>query len=302
MRSILLLLALLLSVSGAMAHESPEHSIEELTEHIQHDGASVPLLLLRASDYRVLGRLELAVADLQHVLKLEPKQLGALVELARISLVQGKTDVALHWSNSAIVAAPPGNHAYLYAVRADVYDAKGQYQKALSDYNIALSSDAMQVDWYLNRARLQELLLLPASRITGLARGYNETGSVVLKNEWIEAQIDGGQAKQALPFIEEQLQQARLKSSWRIRRARALLALNRNGKYSGTIREELNQAIAEINARLSVSQPDPELLLDRALAYSLLGEKVLARNDFDLAQKHGATLRQVQAYRDKASR
>lgn len=291
--ALLLVLALLWPISRTSAHDSPEHSIEELTEHIRQEGASVPLLLSRASDYRVLGRLELAIADLQQALKLEPKQVGALVELARIHLTMRKIDAALRWSNKALAAAPPGDHAYLYALRADIYAAKNQYQKALSDYNRALTDDAMQVDWYLNRARLQELLRLSAERIAGLAHGTKKTGSVTLENEWIEALIDGGQADRALPLIESHLRQARLKSSWRIRRARALSALNSHEKHSPQIQEELNQAISEINARLNPSQPDPSLLLDRALAYSLMGEKVKARHDIDLAQKHGATIRQV---------
>lgn len=305
----LLLLGVLLPAPVARAHDSPEHSIEDLTAHMQQEGESVPLLLHRASQYRVLGQPQRAIADLLRVLQLEPNQQGALVELSRIHLALGKPDLSLQWIQRAIDATKSDaakssdkHQSHLYAARGDAYNAKADYAKALADYNRAIAADAMQVDWYLNRSRLHELLNRPAERIKGLSKGYESTQSAVLYNEWVEALIDGGQAAQALRAIQPRLEAARLKSSWRIRRARARLALNNKREYSRAIQSDLQMAIAEITARLSPSRPDVDLLLDRAQAHLLSGNGEAARQDVALAATHGASARQLEKWQRHAKR
>jgi tetratricopeptide (TPR) repeat protein len=295
----MLCLGLLLLGPVGQAHEGPEHSIEHLTEHIRQDGESVPLLLRRASEYRVLGQWEPALADLKRVLVLEPNHEGALVELARIELERGRPDAALQWIQQAIRLAEAShkNQAHLYAVRGDVFVARADYAKALADYNRALAADDTQVDWYLMRSRMQELLNDPQERIKGLLQGYESTRSAVLYNEWVEALIDGGEAQAALRAIEPPLQQARLKSSWLIRRARARLALGNAPEYAAAARDDLEAAIAEINLRLSPARPDIDLLLDRALASLLSGDVAAARRDVAQAQAQGATARQMEKWR-----
>lgn len=290
----LLLFGSLLSAPVAQAHDSPEHSVEDLTAHIQQEGESVPLLLRCASHYRVLGQAEKAIADLSRVLQLEPKQEGALVELSRIHLAQGNADTSLQWIQQAIGTGKPNkDNAHLYAARADIYLAKADYANAIADYNRAIAADAGQIDWYLNRSWVHELLNDHSQRIKSLAKGYEATRSVVLQNEWIEALIEGGHAQIALQIIEPQLRQARLKSSWLIRRARARLALKNPLEYSGAARNDLKEAITEINLRLRPSRPDTDLLLDRALASLLLGQIDAAREDAALAETFGASPRRL---------
>lgn len=278
----------------ARAHDSPEHSVEELTTHIGREGESVPLLLRRASHYRVLGKIELAIADLTRVLELAPNHLGALTELARIHLAQGDFAEALQRIHQAIESASydtakagVDTGAHLYAVRGDIYNAQGKWREALGDYNRALAGDKTQVEWYLTRSRLHKLLQLRDERVKGLKHGHQSTQSVVLFNEWIEALIDSGHAAQALELIEPPLEQARLKSSWLIRRARAKLALG-TPEYSAQARADLQAAIAEINTRLRPARPDLDLLLDRADAHLLGGDAEAALSDLLLARKHGA--------------
>jgi tetratricopeptide (TPR) repeat protein len=291
-----LLPTILALATVAQAHDSPEHSIEELTEHIQHEGESVPLLLRRASQYRVLGETEKAIADLTRVLQLEPNQPGALVELARILLSIGKPDVALTWIQQAITAAGKNEseNAHLYATRGDIYAAQKEYANAFADYNRAIAGDAAQLDCYLNRSWILEKLGRSDERIKGLAKGYEATSSIVLQNEWIEALIDGGQAQAALRFIEPQLQQARLKSSWLIRRARARLALGSQPAATAAAQTDLKTAIAEINVRLRPSRPDTDLLLDRALSVLLRGNVESARQVVVLAEAYEANPRRLE--------
>jgi len=281
---------------SVVAHDSPEHSIEELTEHIEKEGPTVPLLLTRASHYRVLGQPDKAIADLNRVLALEPNQPGALTELARIHLATGKPEASLQYIQTAIGAAGRGQieKAHLYAARGDIYLATRDYERSLADFNRAIAADAAQIDWYLNRSWVQEQLERKNERIASLAKGYATTQSVVLQGELIDAQIAGGQAQTALRTIESRLQQSRLRSSWLIRRAQARMALNRKGELSTEARNDLNEALAEIKLRLRPTRPDTDLLLDRALAYCLLGDAEAAREDVAQAEIYEANPRRLE--------
>lgn len=42
--------------AAAVAHDGPEHEIDELTERIEKEGESANLLLQRAIEYNVLGK------------------------------------------------------------------------------------------------------------------------------------------------------------------------------------------------------------------------------------------------------
>ena len=283
---------------GVYAHDSPEHSVEDLTAHMKEHGESVHLLLSRAGQYRVMGRSELAIADLLRVLQIEPRHQGAQVELSRIYLAQGRHATSLHWIEQAIETAKAGaDNSHLYAARGDVHMAQANYTDALKDYNRALAADSTQVDWYINRSLVQELLNRPGERIKGLWQGYEHTRSAVLYNEWVEALIEGGQPDRALQAIEPQLNQARLKSSWLIRRARARLAARAGRGLQKLAHDDLQAAIAEISARLNISRPDIDLLLDRALSHSLSGNVEAAHRDVSLAETQGATPRQIERLR-----
>ena len=67
-----------------IAHEGPEHEIEELTERINHHGESPGLLVERAVEYRVLGNLGEATKDLERAGKLDPSSLDVQRELGQV--------------------------------------------------------------------------------------------------------------------------------------------------------------------------------------------------------------------------
>ena len=100
--------------------------------------------------------------------------------------------------------------------------------------------------------------------------------------EWIDALINAGRAREALHYIEPRLRSARLKSAWFIRRARARLPLGQTVEAQ----HDLHLAIAEITDRMQPSRPNPDLLIDRAIAYLLLGNVSAARRDKEQAQRH----------------
>lgn len=80
------LLCAILCLGVARAHDSPEHQIEALSERLIREGDSADVLLERAIEYRVLGKLKEAARDLQRAVRLAPGDSLVLLELAQIEL------------------------------------------------------------------------------------------------------------------------------------------------------------------------------------------------------------------------
>jgi tetratricopeptide (TPR) repeat protein len=170
-------------------------------------------------------------------------------------------------------------------LRAEIRGRGGEVEKALEDCEWALRhSPNIELEWYLTRGELQSRLGRFREAARGLSEGWARTGSAVLEVEYIEALIDGGQFGQALEKIEPLLAEARWRSSWLIRRARVELGQGQIAAAQG----DLLAAVQEITARLQGAQLESGLLADRALAYALLGDVGLARQDYIRAKKMGA--------------
>ena len=155
----------------------------------------------------------------------------------------------------------------------------------MEDCNVALQIHKRNPEWYLLRSDLQERLKLNKKRITGIEEGLKETGAGILEIEWVEALLDAKQFRAALTKIEPQLKSSRVQSSWLILRARARIG---SGQMAGA-QEDLRSALMEIGDRLNLTTPDVPLLLDKALAHELLGEKKDALRYYELARDRGAT-------------
>ena len=87
----------------------------------------------------------------------------------------------------------------------------------------------------------------------------------------------------ALPVIETELADSRIKSSWLIRRARVQLGLGKKAEAE----RDLRDALKEIGGRLNPKVPDASLLLGKALAHELLGEKKDALRAYEMARDKG---------------
>jgi Flp pilus assembly protein TadD len=77
----------------------------------------------------------------------------------------------------------------------------------------------------------------------------------------------------------------RLKSTWLIRRGRALLRAGRKAEAEA----DLAQALAELDTRIRPESPDLSLVCDRALIHALTGRKDDARRELDEAKTKGAS-------------
>ena len=271
------LFCLLASVLAAAAHDSPEHKVEELSFQIARSGKTSTLLMHRAVEHRALGQLADAAADFETAFKLDPKLIVALKELSLIQLAQNKADLALSTINSALAK---DSSADFLMTRAEIHTARKDFRAALKDCDAAFANDANNLEWYLLRAQLQRRLGLFTECLKDLRAGFNATGSAVLQEEIIDAMIDAGQHKAALKEIEPELADSRWRSSWLIRRARVRLAIGERKAAES----DLKTALEELDERITPTLPDVTLILDRGLAYALLGNHSRARDDLRHAQ------------------
>jgi tetratricopeptide (TPR) repeat protein len=274
----------LLLNTPALAHDGPEHEIEELNQRLRTEGESADLLLQRAIEYNVLGKTTEAFKDLERALTFDSHSPHLLRELSRAHLGFGRTNEALDAANSGLKYAAAGiEHASLLMTRAEVFRARKEQQKALEDADKAIKEHPENAEWYLARSQIHQALGLKKERIKGLEEGARETGSGLIDAEWIDALIDGGKGEQALARIEAELKDARLQSTWLIRRAKVRIAM----KKKDEARHDLEAALAELNQRLGRSSSDPLLLMDRGHAHELLGNKEDAKKDYESARDKG---------------
>lgn len=270
----------------AAAHEGPEHEIEELTERMQKHGESANLLTERAVEYRVLGKLAEAAKDLERAAALEPNSIAIHRELGRVLFLGGKAGDAIATVTRGLTLKTdePADLASLRMLRAEIFRSQNDNKKALEDCDAALRLHKQNPEWYLLRNDIQRRLKMPRERLAGLEEGIRETGAGVLEIERVEALIDAGQCNAALTTIETELAASRIKSSWLIRRARALLGLGKKTEAE----KDLKDALAEIGTRLNPKAPDLPLLLDKAAAHELLGERKDALRAYEEARDKGA--------------
>jgi Flp pilus assembly protein TadD len=268
----------------ARAHEGPEHEIEELTERIKAEGESADLLLRRAIEYSVIRKSSEATKDLQRALHFEPESASILRELAKAYLANGKTNEASETIKRAIRHSEPGAElGSAHMVQCDIRRARKDYATALNAANLAIQEHAESVEWYLTRSALQQQLGLKKERIQGLDDGVKATGSGLLEAEWLDALIDGGKGDVALARINAELEDARLKSTWLLRRAKVYLAANKKD----AAKSDLEAALKEMNDRLGRTAPDALMLMDRGQIQELLGNKDEAKKDYEAAEKKG---------------
>lgn len=274
----------LLWSAAAVAHDGPESEIDELTERMKQEGDSADLLLQRAIEYNVLNKSAEAIKDLQKALEFESDSSVIHLELSRAYFATGKTNEAFDTASRGLqLATEPESKAALLMMRADITRAKKDYPKAIEYVNRALKELPDMVDAYLFRSQLQHLTGQKKERIQGLEEGMEKTGSGLLEGEHLDALIDGGKAELALAKIEPELKEARLRSTWLLRRAKVYLSQNKYDEAD----EDLKDAIEELDKRLGRGANDPLLLVDRGQAYDLLGKKEEAKKDYESARSKG---------------
>ena len=289
MRAIFFLIPLVLGnfLGGffANAHQGPEHEIEELSERMKLHGETADLLTERAVEYHVLGKLVEATADLERAAVLDPRSMTICRELGRVLFLAGKPaeGIAVATRGLTLQNDEPVEFAALRILRAEIFRSQGQNQKALEDCEVAIRLHKQNPEWYILRSDLHRRLQMKKERVAGVEEGVKETGAGILDVEQIEALMDASQFAVALMLIDAEMNDSRIKSSWLIRRARAEFGLGN----STNAEADLKAAVEEIDHRLHRKRADVLLLVDKATALELLGDKKAALSLYEEAQSKG---------------
>ena len=284
-----LLLAALLSallVPLACAHHNTEQMIARFTERIEAGESDADLFYRRATEYRVLQMHAEAEADLRRALQENPDHIPARSELARLLSRRGENREALAAAQAAVERATSDSiRAAALVLVARLHAAEGRHEAALHACEAALAAKPRgEVEWYLLHAELLALVDREDERPGALKAGHRATGSIVLRNAWIDALLDIGQPDAVEKIIDRELSASRLKSSWLLRRARLrVLAGDDQGATA-----DLEQCLEELNGRIHPARPDVTLVADRGLANALLGNPEAAAADLARARASGA--------------
>lgn len=283
----IVLMAIVIALVPAQAHHGPEEMIAVLTERMKSSGETPVLLYKRANEWRTLGESDEAVADLRRALEQNPRFVDGIEMLAEVHLMRGEFTKALRTAQSGVEVSRNGREVgACQMVAARTLQKMGKPEEALAACEKAFASFPVgNIDWYLVRGVLQRDLGLHEQRIADFRDGYEETRSVVLRNFMVDATIDAGRAEEVLPMINEQVAACRLKSSWLMRRARALWSLDRKE----AAREDLAIAVTELERRLHPIRPDVTLVIDRGVARAMLDDVPGSKEDRERARELGAT-------------
>lgn len=271
-------LCILLLAASTYGHDSPEHVVEDLTRKIKALGPKPDLLYQRAIEYRALRRYSAAAADLQRAIKEQPDSALYGLELARTYALNGQNDKALKQINDCLTR---WQQPEIYMARAEIFYSIGKPERALDDVNKAFEGQP-QLEWYLIRSQVEAACNKHEDRIKHLEKAIEETGSGLLQIELVEAKLDAGKFMDALKQIEPELQESRWKSSWLIRRSRALSGIGEKQDAEA----DLRMAVNELQERIAMRE-EASLVGDLAMTYALLGEKAKARKHLSQAVKLG---------------
>ena len=274
-------LSLVLSL-GAFAHTDLSKTIEALSKKIAAKPSAL-LYLQRALEYRALREKKHTIEDLRSALKIKPNYQTAKIALAE---EMGKNDealkLAIELSQSATAEA---TRLQANLLLARIHQKRDAHTEALKvcEQLAPLAAKMPKDDTEISLLHADILLDLNRAGEAAdiLKTSWTRTNSIVARNNWIDTALTAGRTKELLPFIEHEFQTSRLRSSWLIRRARALLIL---GKKNAA-RTDLVSALLEINPRINPNQPDLTLIADRGLIHALMENPALARRDLTTLQK-----------------
>jgi tetratricopeptide (TPR) repeat protein len=153
------------------------------------------ILVNRAKAYEKKLDTAAAIADYQRALRVDRQHGVAKHNLDLITNGKNIPDDETRWYDEAIEDNP--NTASPYAERAYMYFEKENYPKALKDYDRAISLDATEPAYFLNRGLIKEMLKDEQG-------AYNDyTSAIKLKNNFEKAWLNRGYLQAKLGKLKE---------------------------------------------------------------------------------------------------
>jgi len=263
--------------SHAISHHDTKALIEQLTKRINSGESTAENYYKRAIEYRVLGQLKEAENDLRIALQRNANFTLARREITRILSKQGQNKLAILSAEKVIATATTQREkSSAMILLAQMLLNSGEPSEAIKYSSTAFKLNPNgKLEWYLLHARLLGEIQRDNERPEILRTGHQLTGSIVLRNAWIDSLLECKKYETALPIIEKELMSSRLKSSWKIRRAKAYIG---TGKINAAM-NDLKMCLKELDQRIHPKKPDMTLIADRGLANALLGNIDAAKDD-----------------------
>ncbi|MEW5850619.1 MAG: tetratricopeptide repeat protein [Myxococcota bacterium] len=278
------LLLLLLSAPTAWAHVGLDVEIAEIGQRLEMSPDDPGLLLRRAELYRLQGKPELSLVDLDHAQAVVPGHRSLLLERG-LALAAQHEHARAERDLDAFLASGPGTRD-AHVARAEIRAADGRADDAVADYTTAIALRPQEPDLHLARARLLE----GAGRWDEAEAAYRQAmgelaGAVVIRRAYVELLVKRQKHAEAVALIDAILPRVPVKADWYLRRAEILEAA---GQPRAAHRDRMT-ALRELNALLA-RRPDALRRVSRARAYLALGRREEARADLEAALKSSPRL------------
>jgi len=258
------LAAALFSTQTAFSHTDVEQQILDASKEIERSPADAKLYVRRGELFRVNGRWEAAIADLNKAEKLDPTIENIKYFKGKTYLESGKPEAALPHLEAFLQNQPKNPDGLRLRARALV--KLGRVLEAAESFTRAIQSinemqGAPQPDDYLERARALATAgdeHLPKA-IQGLDEGIARLGNVaILQLEAMRYEIKRASYDAALQRLDLIAAQSRRKDPWLARRADILLQAGRNADALDTYIQTL-EAIQSLPASRRATKASAEL-------------------------------------------
>lgn len=174
-----------------------ENAIEYFTQAIAINSTSAHVFNNRAGLYTFLKQPELALADCDTAIKLDPNFAEAQLNRSQILLNLGDYKAALSSCDKVISLK---GYPEAYNTRGAILKKMGEHQTALANFNHAISLNKDYVDAYNNRGVLLQEFGEPLKALDD----YNF--AIAARPDYVEAYANKASACQDLNLIEETLE------------------------------------------------------------------------------------------------
>ncbi|MCB0549822.1 MAG: metallophosphoesterase [Phaeodactylibacter sp.] len=224
--ALLLLMALGLPLTNALAHGSLHEAIERKNRQIEAQPDDVLLRFERGMLYQEHGDIGLALKDFHTVLQMEPAYLACHLPLAQLYRDTNEFQKALFHINSFLEQEP--DNPFGYGTRASIYQKSGAYLQALADLRqmATLKNDnAIRPDDYFLLAD-GILLAYPGDyrqAIAALEKGIQRLGDIIsLQSRLVDLEMANQDYPAAIRRIEHIMQPLPRKDKWLQKKAEAI--------------------------------------------------------------------------------
>ncbi|MES2317958.1 MAG: tetratricopeptide repeat protein [Pseudomonadota bacterium] len=238
-----LLFALLFCTGQALAHGSLHSQIKDLSATMRREGISAPLLVQRGRLQMEHGASKSATQDFLSALKLNPEERSAYYYLAEQAFHQNRLPPARRYAEQflAKLKGEPGAIVRGQSLYGQILLEQGQYRDAAIAFRIAVDQAAEpSPEHYLHLADAQGKAGATAQALASLDEGMQKLGMLsVLQNKCISLNIASKAWDDALKRLDAMIVQGQGLPELYLRKARVLLAADRQPMAQEAVQEGL---------------------------------------------------------------